>query len=180
MGFFRFKLTMPMEDPRRVEAAWLQSGKNVRDATALLDNPSWVPHIVAPAPTVAKEAVGRVKEVDEATKAQRIATKEMGKKSAIYANRTTLDTVQFHQYTPPAERPRTSPQPRVMARKRVTRKVVVDSESEKDYSDSDDDSNKRGRSSESSDRYGQRALAYFNTSSSEALQELTGAFDRRP
>ncbi|KAJ7901892.1 SNF2 family N-terminal domain-containing protein [Mycena olivaceomarginata] len=174
MGFFRFKLTMPMEDPRRVEAAWLQSGKNVRDATALLDNPSWVPHIVAPAPTVAKEAVGRVKEVDEATKAQRIATKEMGKKSAIYANRTTLDTVQFHQYTPPAERPRTSPQPRVMARKRVTRKVVVDSESEKDYSDSDDDSNKRGRSSESSDRYGQRALAYFNTSSSEALQELTG------
>jgi SWI/SNF-related matrix-associated actin-dependent regulator 1 of chromatin subfamily A len=34
----------------------------------------------------------RVKEIDEATRAQRAAEKEKGKKSMIYANRSILDT----------------------------------------------------------------------------------------
>ncbi|KAF7361843.1 ATP-dependent helicase fft2 [Mycena venus] len=167
--FMRFKLTMPMEDPRRIEAAWLQSGKN-----SLLPRPPAPSH----SPTPVKEAVGRVKEVDEATKAQRIATKEMGKKSAIYTNRTMLEPAQpgltFRHYTPPVERSRSSPAPKALpARKRITRKLVVDSDSEPDYSDSDDERN-RSRGPDNSEKYGQRALAYFNSSSSEALQELTG------
>jgi SWI/SNF-related matrix-associated actin-dependent regulator 1 of chromatin subfamily A len=181
----RFKLTMPMEDPRRVEAAWAQSRKDVKVATALLSDVNWSPPapIVAPIPIPApglspspnKDAVGRVKEVDEATKAQRIATKELGKKSAIYANRTTLDTVQFRHYTPPqpVERTLSSPAPRIMPRKRITRKLVVDSDSEPNYTDSDDELQNRSRPDDT-ERYGLRALAYFNTSSSEALQELTG------
>lgn len=183
--FMRFKLTMPMEDPRRVEAAWAQSRKDVKVATALLSDVNWSPPapIVAPIPIPApglspspnKDAVGRVKEVDEATKAQRIATKELGKKSAIYANRTTLDTVQFRHYTPPqpVERTVSSPAPRIMPRKRITRKLVVDSDSEPNYTDSDDELQNRSRPDDT-ERYGLRALAYFNTSSSEALQELTG------
>ncbi|KAJ6499246.1 SNF2 family N-terminal domain-containing protein [Mycena sanguinolenta] len=192
-NFMRFKLTMPQENPTRIAAAWLQAGKNVRNATALLADPNWVAPtpIVTPAPpqtpTPSKEAVGRVKEVDEANKAQRVATKEMGKKSAIYANRTTLDAsqfrhtppveTQFRHYVPPTERARSSarsspqPQPRV-TRKRITRKLVVDSESEQDYTDSEDESKNASR--DDSEKYQQRALAYFNTSSSEALQELTG------
>ncbi|KAJ7188174.1 SNF2 family N-terminal domain-containing protein [Mycena filopes] len=178
--YTRFKMTMPMEDPRHVEAAWAQSGKDVRRATALLSDPKWAPP-PPPTPTPGttpspnKEAIGRVREVDEATKAQRIATKEMGKKSAIYANRTTLDTTQWRHYTPPqpVERTVSSPAPRVLPpRRRITRKVVVDSDSEADYSASDDDEPRARPDTEN--KFGLRALAYFNTSSSEALQELTG------
>ncbi|KAJ6593959.1 SNF2 family N-terminal domain-containing protein [Mycena capillaripes] len=175
---------MPQEDPRRVEAAWAHSGQNVKIATSLLSDPKWSPPpIVTPSPTPGpgpssspdKDAVGRVKEVDAASKAQRIATKEIGKKSAIYANRTTLDTHQFRHYTPPqpVERTVSSPAPRAMPRKRITRKVVVDSDSEPNYTDSDNEAANQSRP-DNADRFGLRALAYFNASSSEALQELTG------
>ncbi|KAJ6499950.1 SNF2 family N-terminal domain-containing protein [Mycena vitilis] len=177
-AFMRFKLTMPQADPRHVQAAWVTSNQNVKVATSLLSDPNWSPPSpVTPAPGTSapmnKDSVGRVREVDEATKAQRIATKELGKRSAIYANRTTLDTLQFRHYTPPqpVERTASSPAPRVMARRRITRKVVVDSDSEPDYTDSDNEPPSRPDNSE---RYGIRALVYFNTSSPEALQELTG------
>ena len=52
----------------------------------LLDDRTWLKNpsgTVQPSP----EVVGRVKEIDEATKAQRAAAKEMGKNSLIYANR---------------------------------------------------------------------------------------------
>jgi hypothetical protein len=42
-----FKLTMPQEDAHRIESAWLQSGRKVVAATALLANPKWKPR---PAP----------------------------------------------------------------------------------------------------------------------------------
>ncbi|KAJ7178482.1 SNF2 family N-terminal domain-containing protein [Mycena crocata] len=175
--YTRFRLTMPMQDPKYVAAAWAQAGKDVKVATALLSDPTWAP---PPTPTPSSnntprgDAVGRVKEVDEATKAQRIAAKEMGKKSMIYANRTTLDTLQFRHYTPPqpVERRVSSPAPRIMPRRRITKKLVVDSDSEPDYEASDDE--RLEKRSRSDDIDGIRALAYFNTSSSEALQELTG------
>ncbi|KAJ7770183.1 SNF2 family N-terminal domain-containing protein [Mycena maculata] len=176
-NYVRFKLTMPMENPRHIEAAWVQSNKDVKRATALLSDATWAPPPL-PAPTPAPprpETVGRVKEVDEASKAQRMATKEMGKKSAIYANRTTLDTHQFRHYTSPVavERSVASPAPRILPpRRRITRKLVVDSDSEPDYTDSDDDQPQNRNRPDNID--GIRALTYFNTSSSEALQELTG------
>ncbi|KAK7057137.1 ATP-dependent helicase fft2 [Favolaschia claudopus] len=182
-AYQRFRITMPTETTDRVLSAWLQSGKDVRGATALLSDANWSPRTPAQSAgpshssTPSKDAVGRVKEVDEASKAQRMATKEMGKKSAIYANRTAPrsngDNLKFRHYTPPVERPRSSPAPRLEARKRLARKRIVDSDSEAEYSDSENE-NRQARSSDGSEKYGQRALDYFNTSSSEALQELTG------
>lgn len=177
--FIRFKLTMPQQDPKSILAAWLQSKKDVKLATALLSDSNWTPSHASSANVSSQtippgDAIGRVKEVDEASRAQRMVNKELGKKSMIYANRPTLDTHQFRHYTPPqpVERRVASPAPRLMPRRRVTRKVVVDSDSEPDYTDSDGDQpQKRSRSD---DAAGLQALVYFNTSSSEALQELTG------
>ncbi|KAJ7096262.1 SNF2 family N-terminal domain-containing protein [Mycena epipterygia] len=178
-NYMRFKLTMPQQNPRHIEAAWIQSNKDVKVATALLSDSNWIPPpIAAPTPSPQNvprgDAVGRVKEVDEASRAQRMATKEMGKKSMIYANRTTLDTHQFRHYTPPqpVERTVASPAPRIMPRRRITRKLVVDTDSEPDYTDSEDEQLKKRGGSDNADEL--RALAYFNTSSAEALQELTG------
>ncbi|KAJ7783239.1 SNF2 family N-terminal domain-containing protein [Mycena metata] len=181
VAYNRFVITMPGEDKYRVESAWLQSGKDVKRATALVSDPKWSPPpLLTPAssatPSPNKDAFGRVKEVDEATKAQRLATKEMGKRSAIYANRTTIDTTQWRHYTPPqpVERTVSSPAPRALPpRRRITRKLVVDSDSEPDYSASGDEDESRARPADA-DKFGLRALVYFNTSSSEALQELTG------
>ncbi|KAJ7497352.1 SNF2 family N-terminal domain-containing protein [Mycena latifolia] len=177
--FLRFKLTMPQQDPKAIEAAWLQSKKDVKLATAMLSDPNWAPpHIPSPNPspqTVSRgDAVGRVKEVDEASKAQRMVNKELGKRSMIYANRPTLDTHQFRHYTPTQQVERTvsSPAPRVVPRRRITRKLVVDSDSEPDYTDSDGEQPQKRSRSEDADCL--QALAYFNTSSAEALQELTG------
>ncbi|KAJ6586981.1 SNF2 family N-terminal domain-containing protein [Mycena vulgaris] len=174
--YMRFKLTMPQQDPKFIEAAWLQSNKDVKLATALLSDSTWVPYIATPSPHIVPrgDVVGRVKEVDEASKAQRITNKELGKKSMIYANRATLDTHQFRHYTPPqpVERVVVSPAPRVVPRRRITRKLVVDSDSEPDYTDSDDDQLQKRNRSDDADSL--QALAYFNTSSAEALQELTG------
>ncbi|KAJ7647277.1 SNF2 family N-terminal domain-containing protein [Roridomyces roridus] len=174
--FTRFKITMPGEDPRRVEAAWLYAEKDVKKATELVSDLNWVvPQglvLQTSSPLSRPETIGRVRELDEATKAQRMATKELGKRSAIYANRTTLDTHQFRHYTPPQTRQRAaSPAPRTSVPRRRTKKLVVASDSEHDYSDSDGEQPERNSNQTVS---AIRALSYFNTASSEALQELTG------
>ncbi|CAK5281557.1 unnamed protein product [Mycena citricolor] len=178
--FLRFKITMPTESPQRIEAAWRQANHDVKKATALLTDPNWAPptppSVTTSSPAPRPEVVGRVREVDEATKAQRLAAKETGKRSAIYAKRpvtTTARETQFLHYTPPQpkERAVSSPAPRVIPRRKAARKIV-DSDSDENYSESDDDAS-RGRP-DNSERFRTRALEYFNSAAPEALAELTG------
>jgi SWI/SNF-related matrix-associated actin-dependent regulator of chromatin subfamily A containing DEAD/H box 1 len=179
--FIRFKVTMPLESPARIQNAWIQAKGDVKKATELLSDPSWV----APK-RVQDDITGRVKEIDEATKAQRMAAKEKGKKSMIYANRPVLE-VKSGTSTPPVSKrvidltalspasPITTLVP--PARRKRVKKLVVNSDSEGGFQDSDEDerSNKRGRAEITDET---RALDYFNTAGAEALQELTGMLCR--
>jgi len=178
--FIRFKYTMPQHTPTLVQMAWLNAHGDVKKATELLSDPHWDPRPpVVPRPQV--EDVGRVKEIEEATKAERAAAKEKGKKSMIYANRSVLDNKPQRVATPPPSQPAidltaSSPLTPAVAPPRGKRikKMVLDSESEPELTDSDDERNQiRGRQDTSNDA---RALDYFNTTGPEALQELTGMF----
>lgn len=182
--FIRFRLTMPMESSNRVEAAWKSTGGDVKKATELLSDPTWVPSPTNVDTEANKDAFGRVKEIDEATRAKREAVKEKGKKSLIYANRTYLD-IKPPSISTPSQVNRlvdltvatpTSPETPVVAprRKRV-QKMVVDSDSDGDFLESDNDERQdsQGRADSSNDL---RALEYFNTSSADGLQELSGIF----
>ncbi|KAG6832596.1 hypothetical protein H0H92_014432 [Tricholoma furcatifolium] len=180
--FIRFRLTMPMESPRRVEAAWKSAGGDVKKATELLSDSTWVPPPPSPAVTEeGKDSVGRVKEIEEASKAKREAAKEKGKKSLIYANRPILDLKPPSIATPPqvkrtidlsATIPASPETPVVVPRRKRIQKMVVQSDSDEDFEDSsDDDGERQGRVDANDDM---RALEYFNTSGADALQELSG------
>lgn len=179
--FISFKMTMPTESNTRCRAAWQLTNGDVRKATELLLDPHWVPTPVPLASKPSNEITGRVKEIDEQTKAQRAAVKEKGKKSAIYAHRPVLEAKAQRPVTPPVSKAAidltaSSPiTPEIAAprRKRI-KKMVVDSESELELTDSDEEpAPKRGKQ-ENMDII--RALEYFNSTDSEALQQLTGTF----
>ncbi|KAJ3533274.1 hypothetical protein NM688_g7306 [Phlebia brevispora] len=181
----RFILTQPGKEPWVVECAWQQCGGDAREATRLLDDPSFrpvnpnLPRPVAVAKTVPHRLeTGRVKEVDEATKAERQRVKEMGKKSMIYAGHNlkqhptttppvskaiadTSKSIVLSPTSPAVSKPRTRP----------LKRKVVDSDSEPDWGGSDDDSS---RSQGSEDVNELKALEYFNSAVAEELQELTG------
>lgn len=182
----RFRISHPEHDPTRAQAAWQEAGGDVARATALLNDSSWQPHRpsnIATVKTPQKSVEsGRVKELEDATKAGRAALREKGKKSMIYA-KSALPTT-----TPPASkaipnttkpapatpvRPPTpdSPEVSLPQPKRLKRKII-DSDSEPDFDDSEDDRH----SSDAEDANEQQAYDYFNSASSEALQELTGAY----
>ena len=176
--FTSFRLTFPGEPTPRVQAAWEHAGRDTRRATELLSNVNWSPTPAITSSKAEKEVVGRVKELEEASKAQRAAVKEKGKKSAIYANRT-LDT--RVPATPPSKVAASSiimspttpltPAIKLPLKKRAKKLVISDEEDEAEDSDEDERDAKRGRSETS---YEDRALEYINTSGPEALQELTG------
>ncbi|TFK75361.1 hypothetical protein BDN72DRAFT_832223 [Pluteus cervinus] len=177
--FIRFRMTFPMDSPARIQSAWLHAGGDERRATELLSDPSWVPRSPGKIQTQ-NENMGRVKELDEASKAQKIATKEKGKKSMIYANRTALESNPNRQTisTPPppskamVELSVASPSTPAIAHPRRRRiNAIVDSDSDADTDSDDDRPNKRNRQEDSDES---RTLTYFNSSNSEALQELTG------
>ena len=178
--FIGFKMTMPTESVARVQAAWNQAGGDVKRATELLSDRSWSPYPVVPT-KVEKETLGRVKELDEAFKAQRAALKEKGKKSMIYANRPVLEAKlpstplaqkSVIDLRAPSPASPFTPATKVPQRKRA-KKLVIDSDSEPDFEDDSDDDRdrKRGRLENT---YENRAMEYLNSSASEALQELTG------
>ena len=96
-----FKMTNPDQSEARVTAAWIQANGDQVKAQAFLQDRNWSPVVGTPKPEADKE-VGRVKEIDEANKAQRAAVKEKGKHSAIYANRLALETGGVS--TPPTSR----------------------------------------------------------------------------
>ncbi|PPQ67269.1 hypothetical protein CVT25_005853 [Psilocybe cyanescens] len=183
--FNMFMMTHPGEDNAKVHAAWMQAGCDNNKADAFLRDPAWSP--APPSSTaVDREALGRVKEIEEASKAQRAAVKEKGKKSMIYANRPGLELKA--PATPPPSKPivdlttpsytnLTSPStPAIrLPRRQRAKKLVIHSDDESAYEDlesNDEDESMKQARLESA--YETRALDYLNTSESDALQELTG------
>ncbi|THU95648.1 hypothetical protein K435DRAFT_966300 [Dendrothele bispora CBS 962.96] len=170
--FVHFKMTMPMERPERVKNAWLASNQDVKKATELLADPKWVPNL----PTSPSES-GKVESIVEANKAQRLATREKGKQSMIYANRNALGpkpTVALS--TPPVSKSTTATDltalspttPLIRPRKRNQNVVHSDSEASEEEEERD---YKRSRTENPNET---KVLSFFNTKSSEALQELSG------
>ncbi|KAF6761207.1 P-loop containing nucleoside triphosphate hydrolase protein [Ephemerocybe angulata] len=170
--FYPFSLLYIGESDTRIRGAWVQAGGDQAKAQALMQDKNWTPSVAK----VEKE-VGRVKEIEEANKAQRAAVREKGKMSAIYANRPVLDTTAAVS-TPPTSKaaaandPILSPStPFIPAarNKRVKRLVLSESEEESDDEEDARDVKKQkiGTANET------RVLDYFNTRTKAALQELT-------
>uniref|UniRef100_A0A8H7Y3D4 DNA helicase n=1 Tax=Psilocybe cubensis TaxID=181762 RepID=A0A8H7Y3D4_PSICU len=183
--FNMFLMTHPGENKSKVHAAWVQAGCDNRRADAFLRDPAWSP-VLPVSTTMDKDALGRVKEIDEASKAQRAAVKEKGRKSMIYANRPGLESKapatpppskSIIDLTTPSYSTPTSPlTPVVRApRRQRAKKLVIHSDDESGYeepaSDERDDMTSEARLEYA---YEARALEYLNTSQSDALQELTG------
>jgi SWI/SNF-related matrix-associated actin-dependent regulator 1 of chromatin subfamily A len=121
-----------------------------------------------------QKVVGRVKEIDEATKAQRAAAKEMGKNSLIYANRpapriSPPPTPRGILHTPISPATPLSPEVSRPRTKRARKTAVIDSDSETEAEDQLHVSKRQKVTSDES-----RALNYFNNAGAEGLQELTG------
>ncbi|KAL6305056.1 SNF2 family N-terminal domain-containing protein [Sparassis latifolia] len=182
--FTRFRLTQIEHSSDIVRAAWREAHGDVRNASELLNDPNWKPTVLTPPPRVVHPPVetGRVKEIDDTTKAQRAAVREKGKKSLIYKNRIDLEASKASSPATPlpttfaiSTSPRSSPaSPEVAnARPRRLKRKVVDSDSEPDYVDSDDEPSRAKRAREDGSME-VRALEYFNTASAPTLQELTG------
>ena len=187
-GFLPFRISFPQFEEGKVRAAWRQAGRDVRTATALLLDPSFSyqpmspPGLKASSPLVSP-STGRVKELEDARQAERAAAKEKGKKSMIYAARTNLAPPS--STPPPPARPlitadmisQQSPASPIVALRRFNRpKRITESDEEEDQrkSDSDKGSSRSGRRVEEPSSDERRALAYFNTTSADGLQELTG------
>jgi SWI/SNF-related matrix-associated actin-dependent regulator 1 of chromatin subfamily A len=188
--FLPFRISFPQFEEGKVRAAWRQGGRDVRAATVLLLDPSFSyrptppPALKAPSPVVSP-TTGRIKELDEARHAERAAVKEKGKKSMIYAARTNL--APRGSTTPPAQPSVTtevpsqqSPISPIVTIRRLTRpKLIAESDDEEqEKSESDQGSSRSRQRTEKASSDERRALAYFNNTSVEGLQELTGAPSR--
>lgn len=172
-----------------LRAAWQQASGDETKATSLLNDPTFKPPSVsastsAPGRAVVKNAPpnsSRDKGRDDVNKAQRAAVRERGKKSVIYQrphveNKHVVSTPPTSSSALPKSSPRTpwSPEVAKPGGKRLKRKVVdSDSEAEVDNEPPVRVNGKRIKD-ESSDEH--RVLKYFNTTSVEGLQELTGMF----
>lgn len=182
--FISFRMTYPTESLARIQAAWNQAGGDVKRATAFLADSTWSPTRPSTA-AIEKETLGRVREIEEASKAHRAAVKEKGKRSLIYANRpiletklptTPLSTRPVVDLTTPSSAAPASPLTpaiNVPQRKRAKR-LVIHSDDESDFVDSADDDRDAQRGHLDEATYEMRALEYLNCSALEALQELTG------
>ena len=175
--YISFKISHPTESPVRIQAAWKQASGDVKRAIGFLLDPGWSPTPVAP-----KEVFSRVKEIEEATRAQRAADKEKGKKSMIYANRGVLEirapatppskpVINFVTPTPATPTSPITPAIKAPQGKRA-KKLVVDSDSESAADDAND--NREVNRTRQGNIFERRALDYLNNSDSDALQDLTG------
>ncbi|TFK54430.1 hypothetical protein OE88DRAFT_1655084 [Heliocybe sulcata] len=176
----KFTLTMPLHPPARVRAAFLEAGKDVREATRLVEDNSWSPKAKASSQS---SVTGKVKELEEAAKAEKAAAKERAKKSFIYANRPVLDKSQKKTTPPPStvkvpgktiDLTDSPTSPAVGARPTKRAKKLLIDESDSEASGSELDTKRIGRRSAEDLSDAGRALKYFNTAAVEALQELTG------
>ncbi|KAI0047777.1 hypothetical protein FA95DRAFT_1540877 [Auriscalpium vulgare] len=180
--FRMFRITFPQYEEAKVRAAWIHAGRDQKAAEALLQNPSFNPfhtaHSSPASAAVLSPSTGRIREKDEATKAERAAAKEKGKKSMIYAARTNLDV----SWTSPVKSSLATSSfvpspasPAVGRRAKRPRKIVAsddEDEAEEPASEAESSRAKPRVPEEKSDE--RRALNYFNTTSTEGLQELTG------
>jgi SWI/SNF-related matrix-associated actin-dependent regulator 1 of chromatin subfamily A len=164
---------MPQHRKDVVRLAWQQTDGDARKASDLLQDKGWLRNpngSTQPSPDV----VGRVKEVDEATKAQRAAAREIGKNSLIYANRPAprISTPPTSRGAiPVASSPVTPLSPEVSRpRAKRTKKIVIDSDSDTEAEDIRHISKRQKVTSDES-----RALDYLNNAGSDGLQELTGS-----
>ncbi|KAF5370655.1 hypothetical protein D9758_001994 [Tetrapyrgos nigripes] len=175
--FLRFKMTMPTEAPNRIKAAWVSADKDVKKATELLSDPKWDPN-----PPPASTESGKVESIVEASKAQRLATREKGKQSMIYANRPVLASKPSTTVaTPPVSKtittldltPASPTTPLIKPSRKRIKKMVLESDPEntEDEDDEDDRETKRSRIEITEET---KALNFFNNKSPEALQELSG------
>jgi SWI/SNF-related matrix-associated actin-dependent regulator of chromatin subfamily A containing DEAD/H box 1 len=184
-GFLPFRMTFPQFEDGKVRAAWRQASRDVRAATSLLIDPSFSyqssppPAPKAPSPVVSP-ATGRIKELEDARQAERAVAKEKGKKSMIYAARTNLA---HRNSTPPPSAQQTtedtsqqSPISPIVPIRRLKRpKVIANSDDEEpSKSESDEASIRSMQRAEKTSSDERRALTYFNSTSAEGLQELTG------
>ncbi|KAJ3748791.1 SNF2 family N-terminal domain-containing protein [Lentinula detonsa] len=177
--FIRFNMTMPGVPSNRVKAAWLQAKQDVRLATKLASDDSWVPNptphsspLSSKAPT---EIHGKVDGLEAAHKAKLAAMKEKSKKSSIYAKRPNAPKI-APPATPVVKHPIDliieSPAVSQPIRRKRNKNMIVDSDSEAEMNVSEDErSHKRSRQESNHEL---RVLNFFNTQSSEALLELTG------
>lgn len=184
--FRMFRMTFPEYEEMKVRAAWKQAGGEEKAAIALLRDPDFNPNRPSTSSsTTTPLMTGRVKEIVDGTKAERALVKQKGKKSLIYAGRPELDAEPVSRKNTPPPSKRTSPLPLSPASpqspdiapraRRLKRKIIEsDEESEAELSSADEKRQKRRAQESSPDE--RRALNYFNTTGSEALQELTGAF----
>ncbi|PCH43660.1 hypothetical protein WOLCODRAFT_75036 [Wolfiporia cocos MD-104 SS10] len=174
-----------MHSVELIRAAWDEACGSEPRASSLLNDPTWKPTLSSLSTSVTEPKVetGRVKEIDDATRAQRAAIREKGKKSMIYQARTAVTSKPPSKPVMPRSSsspgapplsPRTPDSPVIAHRaKRPKRKAVVDSDSEAE-SVNDSDSSLPSYQVKDESRHEVRALKYFNTSSAEAIQELTG------
>lgn len=178
--FIRFRVTSPMVPPAHCLSAWQQANGDEKRAAEFLSDPSWSPSaLTIPKVQRTAEDTGRVRELDEANKALKMATKEKGKKSMIYANRTALESNQPRVFSTPQPSKTTvevldSPStPIVTIPRRNRLRKVVDSDSEVEFVSAEETEEHTAYNGEEQTSE-VRALAYFNQSNSESLQELTG------
>ncbi|KAA1473889.1 hypothetical protein DENSPDRAFT_302177 [Dentipellis sp. KUC8613] len=168
--FETFRITFMEYEHAKLCAAWEQAGHDMNAATALVRDPNFV------------WAAGRVKERDDATKAQRAAAKEKGKKSAIYAGRQNLNIqpssegvitspLRWPIDIPPSPH---SPITPVVGHRRKKPKRMVESDEEDELPTAQTKVGRlqRGPKDEMTDE--RRTLNYFNSTSSPGLQQLTG------
>ena len=185
-AYTKFRVSNPQYLPDMIDAAWKEARRNEEAALRLLQNPNWKPKAPEPVSKLIRSELsttGRVKEVEEAHKAQRAAVKEKSKKSSIYANRLALDVKNQRPVTPPPNPRREvntsieldSPISPVVTNRRKHIKRVADSESEPECIGGDDSIRSSPLPVEvEPTEYEARALQFFNTSKLEELQELTG------
>jgi SWI/SNF-related matrix-associated actin-dependent regulator 1 of chromatin subfamily A len=188
-AFLPFRISFPQFEEGKVRAAWRQAGRDVRAATALLLDSSFVyrptpPPFARALSPVVSPITGRIKELEDARHAERAAAKEKRKKSMIYAARTNLAP---RSPTPPSGRPsitaevsiQQSPISPIVAIRHLKRpKRIAESDEEEQGKSESDEGSSRSRqrvemTNASSDE--RRALTYFNDTSSEGLQELTAS-----
>ena len=169
----RFALTMPEHRKDIVRLAWQQTDGDARKASGLLQDKTWLRNLNGSAQP-SSEVVGRVREIDEATKAQRAAAREMGKNSLIYANRPAprISTPPASKGAIPAVSSPVTPLSPDVSRPRIkrTKKIIVDSDSETELEDMRHISKRQKIASDES-----RALDYLNNAGLDGLQELTGS-----
>ncbi|KAH7927144.1 hypothetical protein BV22DRAFT_1193850 [Leucogyrophana mollusca] len=181
-----FKMGYPERADPVIRAAWDQANGDKQMAHKLLKDPSFgtfpaTTESTKPSSNTAPEPppaeIGRVAELDEATKAVRAALREKGKKSSIYANRAVLDTTQStplasNAALPVVASPLSPSTPAVLPRRKRPKKMVIDSDEEEAMSDPEEErSSSRSAKATSSEV---KTLDYFNKAGREGLQELTG------